>query len=93
MGVFLDFYFWDLNGNEVFEDTTGFGHLLVEQGYYTATHVQYAFGIYVIGEDLLMQKTTSHLPESTAFYNASSLPHCMEHGMLQNHNNSKSSRN
>ena len=50
MGVFLDFYLWDMRGDEVFDDATGFGHLLNDAGYYTATHIDYAFGIYTAGK-------------------------------------------
>ncbi len=49
LGVVVDFYLWEVNGDEVFDDATIFGHLL-NQGYYTVTHIQYAVGVYVIGE-------------------------------------------
>ncbi len=60
MGVFLDFYLWDLDGDELFQDATGFGHLLDEEGYYTATHVSYALGIYVAGESGLRRAYCQH---------------------------------
>ena len=53
MGLFLDFYNWELDGDEVLTDSVGgFEHLLGEQNYFTSTRIKISFGLHVIGKEV-----------------------------------------
>ena len=56
IGVFLDFYLWDLNSEVVFIDSTAlegdrtsFRYLLDNEGYTLYKVLHYSFGIHVTG--------------------------------------------
>ena len=56
VGIFLDFYLWDLNSEEIFIDSTAlegdrtsFRYLLDNEGYTLSKVLHYSFGIHLAG--------------------------------------------
>ena len=62
VGIFLDFYIWDLNSEMIFIDSTAlegdrtsFRYLLDNEGYTLNKVLHYSFGIHVGGMTLIVK--------------------------------------
>ena len=71
MGVFLDFYLWDLNTEVIFVDSTAldsgltsFRYLLDSEGYTVHKLLHYSFGIHVGGIKLIIMSAHDIIAKS-----------------------------